>query len=73
MNYTQLHVVLLAGGSGLRLWPLSTHYKPKPFQSLQGKSLLKNTMQYFDQLIPLQNVWVVTNQKYKTLVEMELL
>jgi mannose-1-phosphate guanylyltransferase len=37
-------VVIIAGGSGTRLWPLSTHYYPKHLLTLMGsRSLVQNT------------------------------
>ncbi|QQR50958.1 hypothetical protein IPF89_04250 [Candidatus Saccharibacteria bacterium] len=37
--------IIIAGGSGTRLWPLSTSDKPKQFLSIDatGKSLLRKT------------------------------
>ena len=40
-----MKILILCGGEGLRLWPLSTQEKPKPFLSLFGKeSLLQSTV-----------------------------
>jgi mannose-1-phosphate guanylyltransferase / mannose-6-phosphate isomerase len=36
----QIHPVILAGGSGVRLWPLSRPWHPKPFVSLTGRQTL---------------------------------
>ena len=43
MNY-KITPVVMAGGSGTRLWPLSRGLYPKQFLTLQGKfSMLQNT------------------------------
>lgn len=43
-----IHPVILCGGSGTRLWPLSRRLEPKQFQKLAGNaSLFQNTMQRF--------------------------
>jgi mannose-1-phosphate guanylyltransferase len=40
-----LHAVILAGGSGTRLWPLSTPGFPKQFLPLpSGKTMIQETM-----------------------------
>ena len=41
----QLHLLLLAGGSGTRLWPLSREELPKQFLALtDSRSLLQDTV-----------------------------
>lgn len=60
----QLHAVLLLGGGGTRLWPLSTVDLPKQFLPLfDGKSLYQLTL---DRIGPLsfRAVHVVTSEKY---------
>lgn len=60
-----LYAVLLAGGSGTRLWPVSTSSMPKQFLSLHSKStMLQETVYRFGSLIPLQNIFVVTFEEY---------
>ena len=63
----KLVAVVLSGGSGSRLWPLSTDSLPKPFLPLFGeKNLLEKTL-YRLSFLPLQATLIVTNQKYYTL------
>ena len=59
----KLVAVVLSGGSGSRLWPLSTDSLPKPFLPLFGeKNLLEKTL-YRLSFLPLQATLIVTNQK----------
>jgi mannose-1-phosphate guanylyltransferase len=57
--------VILSGGAGMRLWPVSRQERPKPFMKVgDGESLLKKT---FDRASTLQNVAeiiTVTNREY---------
>lgn len=68
------HLVIMAGGIGSRFWPMSTAEKPKQFIDVLGvgNSLLQLTYNRFDGLCPHENVWVVTNRKYFTLVREQL-
>ncbi len=51
--YGDVRVLILAGGSGTRLWPLSTDQTPKPFLPLAGgKSLLEETARRAERLVP---------------------
>ncbi len=64
-----MKVIILAGGSGTRLWPLSRDRYPKQFINLQNKpSLFQNTFKRSLLLADLSDIYVVTNEKYKFLV-----
>ena len=55
------HVVILAGGSGTRLWPRSREKSPKHLLTLHGRqSLLQSTFERVRRLT--ENVYVVTEQ-----------
>ena len=64
----------MAGGVGSRFWPMSTTDKPKQFIDVLGigKSLLQLTVDRFNGIVPPENVWVVTNQKYADTVSSQL-
>ena len=64
----------MAGGVGSRFWPMSTTDKPKQFIDVLGigKSLLQLTVDRFSGIVPPENVWVVTNQKYADTVSGQL-
>ena len=55
------HVILLAGGSGTRFWPLSRAKRPKQLLALAGGSpLLVQTWRRVRKLAPPARIWVVT-------------
>ena len=66
-----MRLLLLAGGGGTRLWPLSTEERPKQFLPLLSeKSLLRET---YERVLPLSDdVWVATGSRYAALVGREL-
>jgi len=68
------HLVIMAGGVGSRFWPMSTSERPKQFIDVlgTGKSLLQLTVERFGQLISAENIWVVTNEKYASIVAEQL-
>ena len=57
--------VILAGGSGTRLWPLSRQQLPKQFLNLKGEeTLLGGTVSRLHPLIAKEDVWVVTSEAH---------
>lgn len=68
------HVVIMAGGIGSRLWPLSTPAYPKQFIDVMGvgKSLIQLTVDRFRGICANENIWVVTSQKYVEIVKEQL-
>ena len=64
----------MAGGVGSRFWPMSTPEKPKQIIDVLGvgKSLIQLTVERFDNVIAIENVWVVTSEKYKDIVMEQL-
>jgi len=68
---TGLRILLMAGGSGTRLWPLSTEERPKQFHPiLSDKSLLAET---WDRVAPLSaDVWAATSERHVDLLRREL-
>lgn len=60
--------LILAGGSGTRLWPLSNDDVPKQFQNfVSDRTLLQMAFDRLD-FADLKDVYVSTNEKYKSLV-----
>ena len=68
------HVVIMAGGIGSRLWPLSTPDVPKQFIDVLGvgRSLLQLTVDRFAPVCQPEDFWVVTGEKYVDLVRQQL-
>lgn len=57
-------VVIISGGSGSRLWPISRVFDPKPFIKLaDGLSLLQNTFLRSVSLPDVKEVLTITNEK----------
>ena len=65
-----MKVIILAGGSGTRLWPLSRDRYPKQFIKLKGDqpSLFQETFTRSLLIADIDDIYVVTNEKYKFLV-----
>ncbi len=60
-----LNIVMLAGGSGTRLWPMSRTHLPKQLQKLIGdKTLIQQTFDRVEPLAPSSNIFVDTAAKY---------
>ena len=74
MAQSNNHLVIMAGGVGSRFWPMSTTEHPKQFIDVLGvgQTLLQLTYDRFSGVVPSDNVWVVTNQKYVDLVHEQL-
>ena len=64
----------MAGGVGSRFWPYSRTDKPKQFLDFfgTGKSLLQMTVDRFRPLVPMQNMFIVTNVAYKDIIIQQL-
>ncbi|HSA08683.1 MAG TPA: sugar phosphate nucleotidyltransferase, partial [Candidatus Moranbacteria bacterium] len=56
-----MHSIILCGGSGTRLWPLSRKNFPKQFLKLYSdKSLLQETFLRMKEVVPETNIYFVT-------------
>ncbi len=69
-----MKIVILAGGKGTRLWPISRKGKPKQFQSLtSNKTMLQETYLRMREIASPEDIYIVTNKEYVSEVEKELL
>ncbi len=59
------YAVVVAGGSGTRLWPVSRQSLPKQMQALMSeKSLIEETVERLEGVIPAERIFVSTTQNY---------
>ena len=68
------YCVILAGGRGQRLWPVSREQRPKQFLDLfgTGRTLLQSTWDRFERLLPKENILVCTCAEYLPLIKQQL-
>lgn len=65
--------IILAGGSGSRLWPLSRELYPKQLMHMNSeKSLLQKTFERMTAVMPVENILSVTNTKHASSIKMQL-
>lgn len=64
----------MAGGIGSRFWPISRNSMPKQFLDIlgTGRSFLQETFDRFSNIIPKENILVVTSEKYGEKVKEQL-
>ncbi|OJI06196.1 hypothetical protein BK004_05010 [bacterium CG10_46_32] len=68
-----MKVVILAGGTGTRLWPLSRERYPKQLQSILGnETLLQRTYQRLRGVVQASDIFVVTGVNQAALVRAQL-
>lgn len=64
----------MAGGIGSRFWPMSTKKYPKQFQDIlgTGRTMIQQTYDRIKQIVPAENIYVITNKEYISLTEQQL-
>lgn len=64
------YAILMAGGVGSRFWPVSTQNFPKQFHDMlgTGETLIQKTFNRLANLIPAENIFILTNEHYNDLV-----
>lgn len=69
----RLYALILSGGAGTRLWPLSRRGRPKQFLTLIGdNTLLQETVERVSGLVPLERVFVVAPPEHRALIHEQL-
>jgi len=64
------YILIVAGGTGTRLYPWSREAKPKQFQKIFGnKTLLEQTYLRSKKIVGRNNIFVSTNNKYVSLTK----
>lgn len=68
------YCIIMGGGIGSRFWPFSRKTMPKQFLDFfgTGRSLLQQTFDRFQKVIPTENILIVTNAIYADLVKEQL-
>jgi mannose-1-phosphate guanylyltransferase len=65
LEKSHLYVVILCGGGGTRLWPLSRNRSPKQFIELLGdETLFQKTLARAQKLVSLDHIYIMTNEEY---------
>ena len=66
--------IIMAGGIGSRFWPESTAEMPKQFLDLlgTGKSFIQQTFERLSKLIPVNQIYILTNERYRQLIKEQL-
>lgn len=64
----------MSGGIGSRFWPFSKEEKPKQFLDFfgTGRSLLQSTFDRFKMIVPIENIFIVTNEAYAEVTKQQL-
>ena len=61
--YGHVYVVIMAGGSGTRFWPLSRRKNPKQLLSIfGGTTLLEQTVNRVEGIVPAEQIYIFTNK-----------
>lgn len=74
MNIENCYCVILAGGFGTRFWPISKTSMPKQFLDVAdtGRTFLRQTYDRFLNIVPQENILVVTGARYRDIVKEQL-
>ena len=74
MIHNDIQIIIMAGGVGSRFWSMSTPDYPKQFIDVMGvgRSLIQLTVDRLKPICPVENMWVVTNEKYIRIVKEQI-
>ncbi|MBC7829688.1 MAG: 2-C-methyl-D-erythritol 4-phosphate cytidylyltransferase [Chitinophagaceae bacterium] len=68
------YAVIMAGGIGSRFWPISRADYPKQFLDIMGsgQTLIQQTVSRFREMVPIENIYVVTSDEYIDIVKAQV-
>ncbi len=68
------YLIIMAGGIGSRFWPMSTKETPKQFLDIlgTGQTMIQQTVKRFGDIMPMENVFIVTSKNYKAIIQEQL-
>jgi mannose-1-phosphate guanylyltransferase len=68
------YVAIMAGGIGSRFWPMSRTNMPKQFLDIlhSGRTLIQETFDRYEKLVPAKNIYIITSQEYVDIVKKQL-
>lgn len=67
------YVVIMAGGKGSRLWPISRNNQPKQLQKLIGKdTMIQDTYNRIKKIVSSSHIYISTNDKYAKIIKKQL-
>ena len=70
---TIMRIVIFAGGTGRRLWPISRQSSPKQFEPIVGEaSTLQLAVERVAPRYGIENVYVATNERYAEIIRRQL-
>lgn len=68
-----MKIVIFAGGSGRRLWPISRTASPKQFEPIIGsRSTVQLAVERVAGVYGLENVYISTNERYRPIIQRQL-
>ena len=72
--YDNIQIIIRAGGVGSCFWPMSPPDYPKQFIDVMGvgRSIFQLTVDRLKPICPVENMWVVTNEKYIRIVKEQI-
>ena len=73
-NYNDTQIIIMAGGIGSRFWSMSTPDYPKQFIDVMGvgRSLIQLTVDRLKPISQVENMWLVTHEKYTSIVKEQI-
>lgn len=73
-NLTHRFVVIMAGGAGTRLWPLSRKGRPKQFQAFTDeRTLLQHMVEHAQTVVPLEQIMIMATEEFSSIIREQII